>query len=330
MNDEVKPVDFDLELVNTLGHIGLSETATIVDIGCGYGDTLDMWELTGHKGRLIGIEPNSEQFNGRPFWQPLATDEELEALKKAGNQSKINEYYVLHQGRRGSQFGRIELFEANANFLPLPDGTVDLVTFMFSFYHILEEKQDAALDEAKRVLRQPTPGQGSNGDEEIAGILALATSGDNNKEGIRRNEAKIAAELSKLMETEIEPPDPLNSGFTTEDAENILPTKFKHVSVFKHDEEHTGAKIVIKTKIQKDILFNGYRTLRDQYKHSSGMIPSERMFEIALQKVVGKQIVEAEALGNYVEDQISQALFIASDQPLKRLPAKYLPVGAEK
>lgn len=87
-------------------------------------------------------------------------------------------------GRRGARVTGIEIDEAKVEIarrsehsnvrillgrgedLPIDDGSVDLVCFMFSFHHVPAAVQDEALDEAWRVLRprgrlhvlEPRPG----------------------------------------------------------------------------------------------------------------------------------------------------------------------------
>lgn len=305
LEEGVEAVNFEIEVITALGMAGLRDTATIVDVGCSYPSFLELWQITGHKGRLIGIEPNTEQFNGLPFWQPLGADSG--ELKE---EDRFKAFFKRHGGAENLGMPNVELFEAHANYIPLPNESADLVSFMFSFYHVPKEKQPTAIDEAKRVLV-------SQSGDEVTGVFALATSGNHNKEGIRENETKIAAVLSELMGMEIQPPEPLNSGFTSEDAEELLTKKFQYVAEFEHK-----ARIVFDTPFHKAVLLNAYHSLHDKYRHKSGITPDKRTFELATQNVVGEQLLAASIHGASVEDKLHQSLFIAGHSPL-RLPSKY-------
>jgi len=156
----------------------------------------------------------------------------------------------------------------------------------------------------------------------VDGMMALSTSGNDNKNHMRQNEIHIAYVLSKLMSSTVTPPEPLNSGFTTEDAEVLLAQEFKYVYKFEHK-----AKIVIKTAEQKEIMLDAYRTLRDKYTDARGRKPDVATFEAALYSVVTKEFDRAARADTYVEDQLTQAAFFASDTP-KNLPKKFVLISS--
>lgn len=304
----IEPVNFEVEVIDALHYAGFSDTATVLDIGCSYPSFLELWQLCGHRGRLIGIEPNSKQFNGLPFWQPQATDPNPAVLKSDGYKDKFGAFYKLNEGDSAKELEGVELFEADANYIPLPDGTVDLASFMFSFYHVPKAKQGLALEEARRVLRASNHG---------AGILALATSGGDNKEAARKDEERIASLLSVVMKSSITPPEPLNSGFTSEDATVVLPEIFRHVYVFEH-----RAKIVINDSNSTHTYLNSHRSLRDKYRDENECMPPLVLFEKVLDAVVAARVEDAIIENGRFEDRLSQALFFASDETIN-LPEKF-------
>lgn len=302
----VEPVDFEAEAINALDHSKLDGLATIVDVGCSYPSFLQLWKLCGHRGRLIGIEPNTAQFNGLPFWQPLDKDPVLESLIKNRDIQKIQEYYRLNDGgKRDPELDGIDLYQATADLLPLEGDSADVVTSMFMFYHIPKEKQADSILEVRRILKPET------------GVFVLATSGNQNKGGMRKNETKIAQALTTLMGEEFVPPPPLSSGFTSEDALEVLPKYFPYVYAFEHNE-----KIVINDEFRVQILLNSYRSLRDTYLSERGEIPEEDVFERALASVLGEQVEAVLRDKARIEDKLSQALFMASDEAMD-LPEKF-------
>lgn len=307
----VEPVNFEIEVIDALHHAGFSNTATVVDIGCSYPSFLEMWKLSGHFGELIGIEPNTKQFNGLPFWQPHGADATLAALKFQGDQEKLDAFYKLNAGDSATELEGIDLFEADANFIPLPDGTVDLASFMFSFYHVPKDKQAPALEEVRRVLRAGKDG---------AGILALATSGEDNKEVARQDELRIGKLLSLIMKTTVTPPEPLNSGFTSEDATLLLPKMFRYAYVYEYK-----TKIVINDRSSMHIYLNSHRSLLDKYRDKENKMPEHFYFEKVLASVVGSKIEDDIMDNGKFEDTLSQALFFASDEPIN-LPEKFKPI----
>lgn len=315
LEEGVLPVYFDKEIIVGAEAAGLAEDAVIIDIGCSYPYDLNSWQQHSSKaGKLfrqfIGIEPNTQQFNGLRFWQPAnigAPVQEKQKTKRA-----------LRWGNLGPALLGVELIKSDANDIPLDDSTVDMAAFNFSFYHIHKHLQRAAIRETKRVLKKL-----SGSETEVAGMITLSTSGNENKYYMRQNEIVIARMLSLLMGSAVTAPEPLNSGFTTEDAEVLLLQEFKYVYKF----EHRG-QIVIKNEEEEEILLAAYRTLRDKYTDENGLKPSCEVFEIALQELVGKQLKDARDSDTHVTDLLRQAAFFASDRPLINLPEKFALITA--
>jgi len=306
-----KPVYFDQVIIEAAETAGLSETATILDIGCSYPFDLKRWqEQSIARGMLyrtfIGIEPNIMQADGLNYWQPMPAAE-----------TTTHPLGRLALTREGVMFKGIQLIKTDANNLLQEPGTVDLAAFNFSFYHIAKELQRPALDEVRRALRKTVDDQ-----TKVAGMLAISTSGNDNKAHMRHNELKIASLLSRALGSLVVPPEPLNAGFTTEDAEQLLPEVFEHV--YKY--EHPSGRIVIKNKRELAILMDAYRTLRDKYTDPQGQAPSEQAFESALRKIVKTEYDSARAEKRYVEDTLRQAAFIASDTP-KQMPAGFVDIS---
>lgn len=61
--------------------------------------------------------------------------------------------FVSETGWAAHGSGSYRLVKASANALPAPDASGDLVLFIFSLHHVPAAKLDAALAEARRVLR---------------------------------------------------------------------------------------------------------------------------------------------------------------------------------
>lgn len=301
----VEPVDFDFKLITVAHALGLHDGAAIVDIGCGISDERSLlagFKVAGfHNSLLVGIEPNISETYGRDYWQPGGTREEMEQLKAEGDPDKIRHLYTLQAGQRRED--GTELYKADANFIPFPDSTFDLAVFNFSLYHVDKDKQTAALEEARRVLKH------SGG--EISGILAITTSGPDNKQGACALQLEVAKELSKDSDEPYAAPAPLSSGFTSDDARKLVPEHFKHVYMYEH-----RATTVFNTPQTKEIYLNSQRTFRDLYRTPDGHIPSPQLFERTLRKVVRRQLLYTFLMGSRFEDQLSRALILASDQEL--------------
>ena len=297
-------IDLEIEAHKALTHAGVPATATIMDVGCSFPNFLNYWKLMGHTGRLIGVEPNTKQFEGQlSYWRPVAT---LPG-QRGGNAGKSIYELVGNTAKPG--FEGVEMFASTVDSLPLHDGEVDVLTSMFMFYHVPRDVQPFALQEIKRQLKPET------------GIFVLATRGFDNKSGIRANEARIAQALSRMRGEWISPPPPVNSGFTSEDARKILPAYFPEVREYNH-RDRLLFRYAPDAQIEgADILQGAYYTLRAMYKNSGGESVSDEEFEFAFREVLGTDIDGVRTGKNVIRDTLDESLFIASDRPLN-LPSR--------
>lgn len=257
-------------------------------------------------GHLIGIDPNSSQFNGLPYWQPLKSNPTLAVLKSAESWIELEKSLKAEDG--------ITLFEARADTVPLPDHFADAVTTVFSGYHAFRNPE--ALPQIKRILK-------TSETTHRAGIHADATSGRENKERMIDDESRIAKVLSIIMRQVILPPPPLQAGFTAEDTLEIFPQFYQHVYV-----KHIKQEIIFNLK--REVILNAHRTYRDSYQPKSGHLSEksrdkkytdrhvikEEIFERALEIVVGGQIDDAEEAGELVTDKVRRMVTFASDEEI--------------
>ena len=149
-------IDFEAEVIRSLG---LTGDETVVDLGCGAGLTLeDLYLRHGHRGRLIGIDPEIEQFD--QLWgERTASSGEHEDFEKT-----------------------VEFMEGRAQSIPLPDNSADRILAAYSMYLVPRNEQPLAMAEIKRVLRDD-------------GIFVLATSGPGNKMFHRLHEKNVGTYL---------------------------------------------------------------------------------------------------------------------------------------
>jgi len=75
------------------------------------------------------------------------------ALASLGAQVTGCDPFITETGWTEHGTGSYRLVKAAADALPEPDHSADLVLFVFSLHHVPEAKLEAALDEARRVLR---------------------------------------------------------------------------------------------------------------------------------------------------------------------------------
>ncbi|MDL2341990.1 MAG: class I SAM-dependent methyltransferase [Patescibacteria group bacterium] len=292
--DGLKRVDLELETLIALQQAGVSNKATIVDIGCSFPNFLQLWKLHNHHGRLIGIEPNSKQLGSLAFWQP----------SEAGAGDK--ESYVLKPGVTKKGFEGIELYEAWADSLPLSSGEADVTTMMFMMYHVPKDLQLKALQEAKRIQKPQH------------GIFALATRGKNNKAELRQVETAISEELSRLRGETVVAPPPVNSGFTSENAAVILPEVYEYVYAYQH-----RADLVMNSPVGAAIINRAVWSLLDKYVTIDGQPPTEEQFSSAVMHVLRRRFLAASAGQVALKDVLDESLFVASDSPLD-LPSKFV------
>jgi ubiquinone/menaquinone biosynthesis C-methylase UbiE len=100
-------------LLETVGQVSGLE---VVDVGCGEGHLTRALAALG--ARVTGCDP-----------------------------------FMPETGWTAHKSGNYRLAKASADALPMPDASADLVLFVFSLHHVPSAKLDAALAEARRVLR---------------------------------------------------------------------------------------------------------------------------------------------------------------------------------
>lgn len=286
------PVDFEQKTIETLGLVGIKGSEVIADVGTADGHFLQLLRLYGHTGELIGIEPNTQQFEHAPLWQPLDPDPLLELIKAIHGPEAVKGFYQkLSTELATSLPDGIKLLEGHANYIPLPNQSVDVMSALFSFYHVDTEKQPQAFAEIKRVLKQE-------------GVFVLTTSSQDNKLGHRIFERAIAKSLG------VAKPPTMNSGFNTERAETELPKYFEYVYQFVN-----SATMLITNSDRLQAYLRSQRSLRDQYNP----IPDEVAFERALNEIVASRIIALIKHGEKKQftDIIRRSMFICSDRPLE-------------
>lgn len=315
----VQPPDYDLEIIAGLQHAELSPLSTIVDIGCSFpGGFLKLCGLTGLRARLIGIDPYAKQFSGLPYLEPQGSREEFQALLCEGDDARLAQFFKQVGEPAADEFKNITLYQAGADFIPLPDCSVDAVTTIFSGYHAFQNHE--ALAEVKRILKRPSP---MGAKTERAGIHADANSGNENKEGMIEDEGRVAEVLSVITGCKISPPPPLQAGFTSEDTLETFPGMYRHVYVKRIEQE-------IVFNVGREIVLSAHRTYRDSYMVEDSSLPekyrdvsyddkpvvNERTFERALETVVSGQIDDAEEAGEVITDKVRRTIIFASDDEI--------------
>lgn len=323
--DNIKPPDYDLEVIQGFEHAGIEPNATLLDIGSSKPSFHKLCKMTGTGGKLISIDPYEKQFGGLTFYEPQGGREEFEALLKDGDATKIANFLKEIRGTEHGEYEGITLIKAGADFIPVEDGSVDGATTIFSGYHAF--KNPGALYEIKRKLRVPS-GVGRTAIR--AGIHADTTSGNENKETSIEKEGEVAFYLSRLLGRKILPPPPLQAGFTAERTLEVFPTIYNKVYVKRIEQEiiFNGSKIIIMRAIM---------TYRDSFIPQSGTLPDKfrdldftdkpvirkDIFNKAVEVVVGGQIEDAEEAGVLITDKVRRIITFSSDQEIN------LPTGKD-
>lgn len=300
-------VDFDIESVDILIQMGVQLSNTpekpadaLLDVGCSFPAYSKEWIRRGHQGKLYGLDPNTEQFNGLPYWEPLDSYRSRELTLKPGDLEKLNSYYRDKGGVPHRALGRITLIKSDANYIPLPDGTVRVVSNRFSAYHIASDKQAAAFREMKRV-------------QDERGIQEVATSMADNKMRVRELESQTAATISERTGVAFNPPIPTNAGFTSEKATERMTQDYKHVWVRRH-----RARLVFDTKERFSALARSFGSFRESYHAVDDPLitPTKREFQIGFMAVVGVEF----AREGKIEDILGQDMFYGADYLLPNVP----------
>lgn len=291
------PTDYDAEVIQAAYMAGLDTNATIVDIGCSFPKFLELWQETGHTGRLIGVEPNYRQFNDLPYWKPLKAAQKVIELMDATEPAQNGELYVADWGKSKVIEG-VELFHTDAGNLPVADKSVDLATAMWCLYQIDEESQVPALNHIASKLKPE-------------GMFAATLSGAQNKPAFIRLTEKLAHFMSELNQTTILPPPPLQDGFTSEKAAQVLPSIFSYVYT-----KHIRQPLIVHDTLSMTFMFNALLSLADRFVDDTGNPIAEQVLRdhvlMYFREVLGPQIRE----GKFFHDQTDRTIFFCSQQPL--------------
>lgn len=280
------PFDVETKILESIGLLG---SETWVDVGTANGQFLKLIESCGHQGDLIGVEPNTGQFNHALRWEPINPDpviEKLESVLGHTAAALIAEDYSSET----SSSKRIKLLKGTADSLPVETSSAHVVSVKGVMYHVPERKQDKAFQEFQRVLRPD-------------GLFILTTTGMENKINHRKFEQKIA----NYMPVKTRAPDLMNAGFNSQRASNVLPRRFSNVKMLRNASE-----IVINSEVRLEAYLNSLRSLRDQFDP----IMDENTFEEALDYVVVPEIEhDINKYGEFV-DLASHSISVCSRQPL--------------
>lgn len=308
---EVAP-DYAGEIHEAAVYAGVSEHASIVDAGCSFPRDLLLWKLARHLGALVGYDKNPKQFQAFSIFHPAKIPASSAPFKLREEFIQKSDFEIW-KGR--DEYAGISLIEASAAYTPIADRSVDLITASFVWQQLDKSEQSPAIIEAKRMLKNAENYPDSDGQQ--SGIFAMSTSDSDNKQLMHENETKIATVLSQILGRTIYPPVPLQEGFTTEKALEVMAENFNFVYVKKFKQD-----IVADSEGAKQILLNAYRTLGKHYVDDGGNEISTDELEFALRVVPSAQIDDALRKGNAVIDKMRRAIIFASDKPIN-LPEEY-------
>ena len=311
----IQQPDYDALAAEALYYAGVPEDGVIVDGGCSHpGGFLKLMKEIGHTGELIGFEPYPEQFDGLPYWKPA----EPGSNSRVQTSSDRDKFFLRVYGS-GKQMPGIDLYQATADSIPLPDHTANAATTIFSGYHAFKNR--AGLIEVKRILKTPADFRELPESRQRSGIHIDIGSGNENKETSIKDEGKIAEILSRMTGVRILPPPKLQEGFTTEDAVDELPKLYRRVYLMTIRQEmiyNYGRAIVL----------NAHMTYRDSYTVEGGDLPSlfrdetrrdkqvvtRNLFKLASELVVGSKIDQANLEEKQVTDKTRRHVIVASDE----------------
>ncbi len=312
----VEPIDFNLLAADTVRTLGFLARDPIVDVGCGgHLKYLSELQRRGHS-HLIGVEPNTQQLGGAPFWQPLEPDSILENIIESGDQAQIDAFYEQFMPNlRFTNVNGINVIESDANYIPLPSRAAKVVSKLFSAYAIDEDKQEAAFEESARILASD-------------GVMLVGLSGADNKSVMREQETEIANACSEIIEdqtgvrVEVEPAKPINAGLTLERGIKRLRPIYRHLWLYAHADT-----IVIDTPERARKWEASHGTTMDLYRviKGSNTRPLTRAeYRLGYMAVVGKKLDEAnikpDGKGGRIEDQLRRGLILASNQYIEVVP----------
>lgn len=185
----------------------------------------------------------------------------------------------------------IHMINGDADALPISGSSFEIVTALYMLYHLKGGALGSALEETKRVLTED-------------GLFIVTTSGDQNKYGTRELEESIARQLG------VDPPPHMNYGFTTENAEIILPEYFKYGAVFKTQSEIMLSRNNPAKDFKARLIYaNALSSLAHMY------LPPLDMDSTAFMEVVESTVLDAQRNEDF-RDEAFRAMFVCSNEPL--------------
>lgn len=310
--------DFIVEIILAAREAGVSQDASVLDLGPSFPWDLIAWSLYGHSAdKLAAADPYVKQYKDLPYLRPILPTVEVAKLLDTDRQTDKRHYFeqVTNTGNPkvydDYKVGGMTLYEAGADSLPIATSSIDVITSAFSWQQIDPDKQPASLREVLRLLKN-VEDYGEEGDalgtRQQAAIFAMAASGNLNKEEVHEKEIEIAKLLSLMLGIIIVPPKPLQAGFTYEDALEILPAHFNKVyaKFFKED-------MPVDSRFALEIVLNSFRSLFNQYTDEAGNVVNKAFAEIALQEVVGTWVEEGLETGQPMTIKMDRALIICSE-----------------
>lgn len=295
-----------IDLLHDLEILPVSE-GPVVEIGPAAGDLLADLVFRELASYAIGIDPNDRQFKKPDEYRlkrdayDMMPEEIITYLQKSqsnGNFMEINKEGLevqLKQLQTDFLSKRMQLIKGSGEDLKqyVKDGSVKLLFALFVLYHFTTEQRQTAYSEFSRVLAKD-------------GMGIIATSGNEfdgtgNKDKLRDLE-KFVAEFYG-----IDPPQPMNAGYTAKQARAELTEAFRYVYVFEHSGE-----VVIENEEQLDIYFNSLRSLANQFEPELAEDKLNEIIEGALKPMV---LNEVDTKGCYT-DSVRRDIYVFSNQAI--------------
>lgn len=291
-NEGENPFDQELEIVTGFYGLELSLDATILDMGTSDAHFIDYLNVSGFRGKLIGSDPNSDQYRKMVLRDSsvAATErrKQLAWLVFADLPNESIESLILYDDYTDTNVHKL-LIRANANNVPIRDKTVDAYVANNMLYHLTDI--DGALIEAKNTLT-------SNGK------FVASTSGKFNKHEHREDEVYINRRIAEITDSVSLPPLKMNDGFTTEKARFMLPKHFNHVYLLNHD-----GVLLVRDELSKSIYRNSLYSMYDQFDP----LPDRELFESLVDEVISNIGEEGKLI------RVSRSVAFCSDTELEGL-----------
>jgi ubiquinone/menaquinone biosynthesis C-methylase UbiE len=287
-------IELEDKAISTLRNLGkLPLGATVLDVGTADAALHERLVIEhGHEGEFWGIDPNTKQF--AMLTNLIFSPEDWLSQKQSKRELPIDLDQMARMQEQGQQYithmiGNLILREGRAENLDfIKDNSVDALFAMFMLYHLSSPARQRAFTEFTRVTKED-------------GVVIVATSGSDNKQMHRLLEQAIAGLLN------IQAPQPMNTGFTTEKAKEELPTHFNHVYMFNQKSE-----IQIRDNHGIEVYLRSLRSLRDQFKP----IPSEDDYNNALNEIIMPVLREHIHENGVFIDKAHRTIALCTSKPL--------------